>query len=104
MPCGEDWLSHPLGIVQGFFGESRAASELAWPGLWRGRHRDDGQRDHRRDDRGAPGLAAEPGQPSRVAAAGATTCPLPGSRWRAAGTQLRALAVIDGLASGWWPT
>ncbi|KAL6094354.1 hypothetical protein STEG23_034968, partial [Scotinomys teguina] len=22
MPCGEDWLSHPLGIVQGFFAQN----------------------------------------------------------------------------------
>lgn len=38
MPCGEDWLSHPLGIVQGFFGEWRRwaptarAGEFAEPG------------------------------------------------------------------------
>lgn len=38
MPCGEDWLSHPLGIVQGFFGEWRRrgragrAAEFAEPG------------------------------------------------------------------------
>lgn len=37
MPCGEDWLSHPLGIVQGFFGEWRPrgragrAAELTEP-------------------------------------------------------------------------
>lgn len=32
MPCGEDWLSHPLGIVQGFFGEWRRRGRAGrWP-------------------------------------------------------------------------
>ncbi|KAF3827970.1 hypothetical protein GH733_001205 [Mirounga leonina] len=27
MPCGEDWLSHPLGIVQGFFAQNGVNSD-----------------------------------------------------------------------------
>lgn len=110
MPCGEDWLSHPLGIVQGFFGEWRVASragrgaEFAGPGLSRGRTRDHGPGESLRRARVAPGLAAE--QRSRAAAQvppPPVTCPPPDSGSLAAGTQLRALAVIDGLAPGWWP-
>lgn len=106
MPCGEDWLSHPLGIVQGFFGEWRVASRagrerslrdqacraatlgtavlgnhcrgLAWPRAWQpSRSRRLGPR------------AQVPPPP--------VTCRLPGSGSLVAGTQLPALAVIDGL-------
>lgn len=77
MPCGEDWLSHPLGIVQGFFGEWRVASragrgaEFAEPGLPRGCTRDHGPGETLRRARVAPGLAAELKQRSRAADAGA---------------------------------
>lgn len=92
MPCGEDWLSHPLGIVQGFFGEWRVASragrgaEFAGPGLPRGHTRNGGLGESLPWARVAPGLAAEQKQPSRAAGAGAAASRhLPAARLRLAG-------------------
>lgn len=93
MPCGEDWLSHPLGIVQGFFGEWRVASragrgaEFAGPGPPRGRTPDDGPGESLPRARVAPGLEAEQKQPSPAAGAGAAAASrhLPAARPRLAG-------------------
>lgn len=103
MPCGEDWLSHPLGIVQGFFGEWRVASragrgaEFAGPGLPRGHTRDGGPGESLPRARVAPGLAAEQKQPTRAADAGATTSRhLPAAGlWLAGGVDPAASAGSD---------
>lgn len=121
MPCGEDWLSHPLGIVQGFFGEWRR------PGGGRG----PGGPPSSPSPRGPDPAARRPGGAASRARAAETVCracaagarqPPPARRLRAAaararaagashlpdsrlpshqgyGARIRLPAVIDGLAS-----
>lgn len=101
MPCGEDWLSHPLGIVQGFFGEWSGERSL----------RDQACRAAALGTDGGtiggscvPGLESEPSSPlvrwPQVPAPARCPAPPPGPGSRAAGTQLRALTVIDCSAPG----
>lgn len=103
MPCGEDWLSQPLGIVQGFFGEWRRwgragrAAEFAEPGPGPTRGCLGGSRG-RDGSRACAGR--RPDAPCPGPAAGASH--LPDSRspgGQGYGASSRRPAVIDGRAA-----